>query len=349
LSGIDFIWYVSIRVWNRRTTLKERSIFRFILILSVFTCFSGCKHEETGSGSQDVSVPVFEVKAGTDRTVADVSDTIKFTLSVLYVPSVTIHMPEIGEEIAGLRIVDFGQEGPEHVDSHMVYRKWYKLHADIAGTYIIPEMVVSCAGPDVEKRQVRTPKIFLEIKDDAAEPESKKPEDIIGIKPLEVVPRSMKPFIIAGAATAIVLAIVLGLYLYMRERRKTRVVVRKPAHVLAFEELGLLQKEKLIEKGRIKEHYFRLSDIFRKYLENRFCIPAVESTTQELVSEIKKLEAMDETVKSDTRQFLNHSDMVKFAKHIPAVEEIKRNHGSVIGIINKTKKEEIKGDEHAEV
>ncbi len=313
-------------------------------MLTVFlTCFSGCKPEKTEGGLKAISVPLVEVNAETDRTEATISDTITFTISVLYPPSVTIHMPEPDAEIAGLRIVDFGKEGPGGIDNRMTQSMWYKLRADIAGTYIIPEMVVSCVGPDKKEKQIKTPRIFLEITADASTQGGKKLKDIIGLKPLQEVPENLKPFILAGVVIVFVSAIAIGIYLYMLKRRKADIIIQKPAHVLAFEELEILKKENLIEKGRIKEHYFRLSDVFRKYLENRFRIPAVESTTQELFYEIKKLGAMDEKVKSDTLQFLHHSDLVKFAKHLPSMEEINKNHGDVVSIINRTRQEEQSG------
>ena len=323
--------------------MKKTAVLLLLLLTVFLTCCSGCKPENTTGDRKAVSVPVVEVKAEADRTEATISETITYTLSVLYSPSVTIRLPEPGAEIAGLRIVDFGEEGPGNIDNCMTQSRWYKLRADIAGTYIIPEMVVSYAGLDKKEKQIKTPRIFLEITADGSEQGGKKLEDIIGLKPLQEVPKNLELFVIAGVVIAFISAIALGIYLYMLKRRKADIVIQKPAHVLAFEELEILQRDNLIEKGRIKEHYFRLSDVFRKYLENRFRIFAVESTTQELFYEIKKLGAMNEKVKSDTLLFLQHSDLVKFAKYLPGLEEINKNHAGVVSIINKTKQEEQSG------
>jgi hypothetical protein len=89
-----------------------------------------------------------------------------------------------------------------------------------------------------------------------------------------------------------------------------------------------------------REHYFKLSDIFRRYIENRFGIPAVERTSQELIPEIFKLDEFRETVRSNTKEFLFHSDMVKFAKHSPSREEVDKDHNEILTVINETKEED---------
>jgi len=133
---------------------------------------------------------------------------------------------------------------------------------------------------------------------------------------------------------------VVGILFYINRKQKRARENKRPAHVVAFEELEKLQKEKLIEKGVVKEHYFRLSDIFRTYMENRFSIPAVEQTTQELLPEIAKLGQLSTAVKAKTRAFLIHSDLIKFAKQVPAQEEVDHSHTDIKTVINETKEEE---------
>jgi hypothetical protein len=117
--------------------------------------------------------------------------------------------------------------------------------------------------------------------------------------------------------------------------------VRMEKRLSKYEELEKLKGEHLIEKGIVREHYFRLSDIFRRYIENRFAIPAVEQTTQELLPEIMGLDAMHASAKSEVREFLHHSDMVKFAKYLPARDEVDANEQKVVRIIEETKIQEI--------
>jgi hypothetical protein len=285
-------------------------------------------------------VPRIEVKAFVDRTTATIADRITYTISALYVPDIQITMPEVGSQIAGLRIVDFGEEGPGAVDNRLEFTKWYRLQADIAGTYIIPSMGVAYTDKDAGARELKTPQIFIQVTSALAAAGNEGRQDIIDIKPLEQPRRDLRPFVIGGAAVLVVALAAAGALVYVRRRRKLPAGPPTPAHVLALEAFERLQQERLIERGVVHEHYFRLSDIFRRYLENRFNVPAVEQTTQELLPEISKLPGVSPAVLAKARNFLVHADLVKFAKHAPAAEEIAACHTEVLDVIQETKQEE---------
>ena len=138
------------------------------------------------------------------------------------------------------------------------------------------------------------------------------------------------------------LVVAVCVFLYLRKRKKNSFEKRRPAHLIALEDMEKLEKDGLIERGIVKEYYFRLSDIFRTYIENRFDIPAVEQTTPELVPEINRLEKTDSEVKLKAEEFLKYSDLVKFAKYSPQQEEIEANRQKIVSVIAETKEEEEK-------
>jgi len=302
----------------------------FILFLLCLACTGNKQEAQKKSG-----IPPVEISAQTDRTTATLSESVTFTLIAQYDKNLEVKLPEVGMQIAGLRITDFGEEGPKEVDNRLVHKKWYKLQADIAGSYIIPAQVVSYAA-DNGTRELKTPQIFIEVKS-LLKPGPDAPKDIIDIKTLEEVPFNWRPYIWAGCAAVVVICLGAGAFIYYRKRKKKADVLKKPAHILALEELEKLKSEHLIEKGIVREHYFRLSDIFRHYMENRFSIPAVEQTTQELLPEIMRLDAMKASAKSGARDFLHHSDMVKFAKYVPVQDEVDTHEKNIVEIIEETK------------
>lgn len=303
-------------------------------------CCSGAGDKAAKNGQEQAQPPAVEVRAQTDRTTASIAEPITFTLSAVYAKEMKVQMPEVGSQIAGLRIVDFGEDGPREIDNRMEYAKWYKLQADIVGSYIIPSLTVSSTDAGGATKELKTPQIFLEVKSTLKDAQGEALKDIIDIKPLQEVKRDLRPFIAGGAAAIVLIAAGVAALLYNKRRRKKALEIKKPAHVIALEELEKLNKEKLVEKGIVREHYFRLSDIFRHYIENRFSIPAVEQTTQELLPEILKLEGLNASLKSKVREFLFHSDMVKFAKYTPPRDEIDTTGEKVVAIIEETKKEE---------
>ncbi|MFC1592364.1 hypothetical protein ACFL43_07550, partial [Thermodesulfobacteriota bacterium] len=162
----------------------KKPVLRLIVIFAVLLagCSRAADDEQAGVPKAD-TIPRVEVKAATDRTTATIADQITYTLSAVYAPDVKITMPEVGAKIAGLRIVDFGEDGPRQVDSRMEYRKWYRLQADIAGAYIIPSMTVSYVDGDGGKQELQAPQIFLEVKSTLTDEEGERMEDIVDIKP----------------------------------------------------------------------------------------------------------------------------------------------------------------------
>lgn len=324
---------------------RRVSGFSILLCLMLSVCLASCSGGKKQAGQARQEMPPVEIKAQTDRTTATIAETITFTLSALYGRGSTVQLPEVGTQIAGLRIVDFGEDGPREIDNRLEYKKWYKLQADIVGSYIIPSMTAFYTVPDNStRRELKTPQIFIQVKSTLTNEKGETATDILDIKPQQEVPRDLRPWIIGGSAAAVLAAALAGLLLYLRRRKKQELEVRKAAHEIAFEEIAKLQQEKLIERGIVREHYFRLSDIFRHYIENRFSIPAVEQTTQELLPEVMNLAGISQQVKAQVREVLFHSDMVKFAKYQPAGEEIAGNQEKIVRIINQTKMEETVGN-----
>jgi hypothetical protein len=316
-----------------------------LLCLAVPACLVSCSGGSRQAGQGRPELPPVEITAQTDRTTATIAETITFTLSALYAKGSTVQLPEVGTRIAGLRIVDFGEEGPREIDNRLSYKKWYKLQADIVGAYIIPSMTATCTVPDNStRRELKTPQIFIQVKSTLTNEKGETATDILDIKPQQEVPRDLRPWIIGAGAAVILAGALAGVLLYRRRRKKQQLEVGKSAHEIAFEELAKLKQEHLVERGIVREHYFRLSDIFRHYIENRFAIPAVEQTTQELLPEIMNLAGITRQVKTQVREVLFHADMVKFAKYLPAGEEISGNQETIVSIINQTKMQETVGN-----
>jgi hypothetical protein len=321
-----------------------KELFFSVLFFSVLfiSCVSSDSEKEVSQEQNQPRLPLIEVNAQTDRTTATIAQPIIYTLSALYDPEIKIQLPEVGSQIAGLRIVDFGEEGPKEIDHFLELKKWYKLRADIVGTYIIPSMNVSYKDKDTQIKELKTPQIFIKIDSVLKDEKGKASTDIIDIKPLQELERDLTLYILFVIGALFLIMGLVGALLYINKKQKSLHKFLKPAHVLALEAFEKLKKEKLIEKGIVREHYFRLSDIFRRYIENRFAIPAVEQTTQELLPELWKLEGLTPPIKSKAKEFLVHSDLIKFAKYSPPQNEIENSHENLLKVIDETKQEEEK-------
>jgi hypothetical protein len=84
-----------------------------------------------------------------------------------------------------------------------------------------------------------------------------------------------------------------------------------PPHVVAKRDLKELEASRLFEKGHVKEYYFRMSVILRRYLEAIRGFHAAEFTTEEIARVIKTEEDRK------LLQLLRQADLVKFSNAIP--------------------------------
>ena len=127
------------------------------------------------------------------------------------------------------------------------------------------------------------------------------------------------------------------MYIRKRQVREKSFVRVKPPYEIAYERLRELAEAHLPEKGKIKEYYIELSGIIRYYLEARFNLRAPEMTTEEFLVKLRTEGELIPEHKNLLREFLLHSDLVKFARYGPSVREIDLSFKSAKRLIDQTK------------
>ena len=129
------------------------------------------------------------------------------------------------------------------------------------------------------------------------------------------------------------LVLILGLgffvYWFLKKRQKEKIEeeIYKTPIEKATTLLNNLEKKELWQHGEVKAYYSELTDIVRIYIEEAIEIPAMESTTTELIeglkvaSQKKKMKLSKETI-DNLFVVLKQADLVKFAKSKPMDFEI---------------------------
>lgn len=120
-----------------------------------------------------------------------------------------------------------------------------------------------------------------------------------------------------------------GVFWWRKRKQNTVEVVEefKSPIEKATSMLNVLEKKQLWQKGEVKSYYSELTAIARNYIEEAIAIPAMESTTGELIAALqnaskqKKMELTAETIENLER-VLKQADLVKFAKSKPLDFEI---------------------------
>jgi hypothetical protein len=160
----------------------------------------------------------------------------------------------------------------------------------------------------------------------------KPPVDISGISSLWI-------WVIIGC---MILAVVIFAVFFRKKKTKSmnREEVRLSAHEIAFRELDDLARPVETDRAEIKLFYQRISDILRRYIENRFGVNAPEQTTEEFLAGVDSGNVIATVHKPLLRNFLAQCDLVKFAEHNPGKEDIDESLDRCRYFINQTKKEQ---------
>ena len=126
---------------------------------------------------------------------------------------------------------------------------------------------------------------------------------------------------ILGIVLLILIAYILKKYVFTKKEalkiEKQKVII--PADIIALKELITLEKAKIWQEGKIKEYHSSLSEIVRRYTEERFQFIALELTTDEIIDELKS--KLNQEQIQNLKTLLQRADLAKFAKSKPIESE----------------------------
>ena len=145
-------------------------------------------------------------------------------------------------------------------------------------------------------------------------------------KDLPFIFAEIRDYTIYGLIALIVLALILWFVVwYLRKKwransGKVKVAPKQPPHVVAIKALGELRNRKLWQNGKHKLYYSTLTEILRRYIEDRWAVGALEMTSDEIITALRDIDIKHDS-RSNLIAILRTADMVKFAKALPDAEE----------------------------
>ena len=154
-----------------------------------------------------------------------------------------------------------------------------------------------------------------------------------------------------GFSLLVIIILIVLITIYFT--KKNKIVVLKsekpkiPAHIIALQSLEKIKNEQIWKEEKTKEYYSSISDTIRLYIEERFKVNALESTTAEIMKAFRS-QVVDKESKDKLQQLLMLSDLVKFAKQFPIISEHTFTLQNAFDFVNETKREEktiIKNDQ----
>lgn len=227
------------------------------------------------------------------------------------------------------------------------YIKKYLLTSFDSGRYVIPQQKIR-----IKNKEYLTDKLLIDVATVKVDTTKQNLYEIKSIKNQPIIFDDYKSYIWIAL---IVLALILLYYYFIFRKKKEQVVKenRIPPYELAMQRLGELDEKQLWQHDKVKQYYVELTDIVRSYIERELKIPALESTTDELIetitdfSKISTLDLPKKTIKN-LQKLLQEADLVKFAKFKPVQTDIEGHRVDSENIINDLQPKNVEEDEVVE-
>jgi hypothetical protein len=255
------------------------------------------------------------VTAGTDTSDYLVGDYIQFSIRAEYDDGIRISPPSLTDKLGRLEVikvlpVSFEDEGNIQQFNYII------AGYDSARIVIPPIPITYFVNNNSEPQTTQTNEVVVFIHTLELIPSA----DIKDVKqPIRI------PFdwYFWGLLLFILLVIVLvAYYLYKKFRKPLEEIkfVKKapplPLHIIALRALEKLDEKKLWQQGKVKDYHSEITEIIRRYFEDRYNFNSLEMTTAQSMQVLNRV--MDNQKLIDTTQkFLENADMVKFAKFVP--------------------------------
>ena len=274
---------------------------------------------------QHKSLGTVRLRLTTDRPSMGLADTLKLTLTIEAPPEVRLTLPDVARTLGPFEVVQHRTTGPLNLTPQtQQWQREYSLAVTTSGSLMVPPLTVQLQEGDTIQPLTTDP---LPITVTALVPADADPSSLKDIAPpVPLVRRGLPPWVWIVVSGLGGIGLLAGGWWWYRRRQRaaTMSLVQRPAHALALVALEHLQQQDLIGQERIEEFYVRLSTILRRYVELRFGLHAPEQTTEEFLVSVLANGGLLAAHRDLLEAFLQHCDLVKFARHRPmpsAMEE----------------------------
>ena len=267
---------------------------------------------------QQKSLGAVRLTLTADRSSMGLTDTLKLTLIVAAPPAVPITLPDVSKTLGPFEVMQHRTTGPLSLTPQtQQWQREYSLAVTASGSFTVPSLTVQVQEGDTPQSLATDPFSITVTSLVPADADLSAVKDIV--PPVPLLRRGIPPWvwiIVSGLAGMGLLAG--GWWWYRRRQRAAAVpLVQRPAHILALAALEHLQRQDLISQERVEEFYVRVSTILRRYVELRFGLRAPEQTTEEFLISALATGGLIAAHRDLLEVFLQHCDLVKFARHRP--------------------------------
>lgn len=287
----------------------------------------GCARDAVPKPAAEITRGPLTVRVTIESSDPLVGDTVSITTVAQGPEEYVFDFPAL-PEVVGLDLARRRIDDPRPAaTSGLIWSQTITSVARLSGDIELPSIPVRYArkpegdADPVFDNEIAMPPVTLRVRSALTGADAiDQPRDIAGvIDP----PWTLAEFLYEyGGGLAVALAIggiVAAWFVFRRGREAKRPLI--PADTLALRELDALAAEDLFRKGESRTHYYRLSEIVRRYIERQFSVAAPEMTTEEFLATTATRRGGLPGDAGALRRFLESCDMVKYAAWAPSADD----------------------------
>lgn len=292
-------------------------------------------------------------QAEVDSLRALIGSPIPLKITVEHLAEMELELPayQQGEKLGSLEILSLGERQVKSVGNYQRSILQMEVTSFDSGFVYLPAQKISAKPTDGSPAILATTDSIL-LRFDY--PVIDTTQAYKPIKDIYEVPLSFTDIWPYAAGALVLSAVIFGLVLLFRRlNRKEEVIKPKapplPPHEIAMRKLSQLEAAKYWQSGQAREYYFELSYILREYIEGRFKVPALESTTDDILRDLNTSLNKDK-LREKLQGMLQMAELAKFAKFTPTEQENLDNMNLAREFVKRTQisKEEIAATKAAE-
>lgn len=276
-----------------------------------------------------------------DTTNIRIGEQFKYKISVDATENVII--PKLNN-LKGLEVVDTLKI--DTIKNKLVQK--YILTGFDSGSFYIPQQQIF-----IKNQAYLTDSLLINVATIAIDTTKVKKFPIKGIKGEPYQLDDFKQYFYWAFALLVLIGFLVYYFIFKKKKEEKEAIIipSLPPYEEAIQKLQELDNKLLWQNNHIKKYYSELTGIIRAYIERELKIPALESTTDELIDTLKdfddtkSIETTKETIQK-LKELLQESDLVKFAKSKPLSDEIEQDRKDAKNVIDnlKPKKEEVEDE-----
>ncbi len=296
-----------------------------LYILSIWIIGLSVLAQDKAAPDTVKSAAGISVETSVDRSEIYIGDLITYKLIIVHDSDITLTPPPIGANLGAFDVKDYKSDQVTHLDNGQLQNESrFVLTTFTTGDYVIPPIPIEFMRPDSTVEYLLSEPISIKVKSLIAE--GADTADIREVKaPLAF--KSGWPWWGYAIAAGLFVLLVAGFvyWKFFRAKKEPEEFVdRRDPWEIAYEKLAHLKEKNYPAEGQFKMYYVVLTEIIRDYIGRIYKIPVLDMTTTEFL-EIITGEDIDEDIMDTLKKFLNHADLVKFAKLIPSDEQMQQD------------------------